>query len=481
MEQMKQVLEASWLWRILSALCLWCGRQWQNSGVVQWFLHPALWEEAASRSSVLVRLWEWIWGGIHKLYAALHLEKLFSGSVFLQSGFWCALPMVLAPLLPTMAALGLVLAAYCSTVLSLLHSGKRRLVYSPINKYLLLYAAVYLVAAFLSVNFKGSLQPTLLAVFFTLFPLAVENCVDSHKSLENISACMVLSGTVVAVIGIGQYVFGITGAESWVDSDMFSSITVRVYSTLQNPNVLAEYLLLIIPLGVALLLTSKTWGRRIVFLGCCGLLCLCMILTFSRGGWLGLLIAAGVFVLLLEPRLLMLAPFALIALYFVMPETVITRLTSVGDLKDTSTSYRFSIWMGSIAMLKDYWLCGVGPGTAAFNQVYPAYSYNAANAQHAHNLYLQMVADGGVCLLILFIVLLIVLFRHMCARMTKERRDESRIYLIAVLSGITGFLAQGMTDYSFYNYRVVLVFWAVVGLGAAWVRVGGKGDKPCSL
>ena len=178
---------------------------------------------------------------------------------------------------------------------------------------------------------------------------------------------------------------------------------------------------------------------------------------------------------------MVLAPFALIALYFVMPDTVIDRIASVGDLKDTSTSYRFSIWMGSLAMLKDYWLCGIGPGTAAFNQVYPAYSYNAANAQHAHNLYLQMVADGGICLLVLFVVLLFVLFRHMCARLTLKRRDGSRIYLIAIMSGITGFLAQGMTDYSFYNYRVTLLVWAVVGLGAAWARCGGKESDRCTL
>ena len=41
----------------------------------------------------------------------------------------------------------------------------------------------------------------------------------------------------------------------------------------------------------------------------------------------------------------------------------------------------------------------------------------------------------------------------------------------AVLAGVMGFLAQGMTDYSFYNYRVTLVFWAMLGLGAVWARV----------
>jgi len=475
MERVKQILDASLLWRGLMALCLWFGEQWRASGVVRWFLNPPRWDEGATRTSLLYRLWSLVWNALHRLYRALKLDKLFSGSVFLHTSFWCALPVILAPLLPTMAVLGLTLVAYCSVALGLIH-GKRELTYSPINKYLLLFAGVYMAAAFLSVTPRGSLQPALLAVFFTLMPMAMENAFHTRRSLENLTGCIVLAGTAVGAVGVGQYVFGVTGAAAWVDSDMFSSITTRVYSTLQNPNVLAEYLLLVIPLAVALLLTGKNWKERIFWLGCCGVMGLCMILTFSRGGWLGLIIAAGIFALLLEPRLLMLAPFALVALYFVMPEAVVNRLLSVGDLTDTSTSYRVAIWMGSIAMLKDYWLCGVGPGTAAFNLVYPAYSYNAANAQHAHNLYLQLLIDGGVCLLLLFLVVMFVLYRRSCACLAREK-GARRIHLIAILSGITGFLAQSMTDYSFYNYRVILAFWATVGLGACWLKGKKEGDK----
>ena len=468
------ILNASLLWHWLDLLFAWMGRQWGESRVVRWFLSCGAGDERAVENSLLFRLWSALWGGLLKLYGVLRLEKLFTGSVFLHAPLWCLLPVALAPLLPTMVVLGLVAVAYCSVLLTKLHTGQKRLAYSPINKYLLLYGVVYMAAALLSVSVKGSLLPALLAVCFSMFPLALENGLTNRRSLDWVAGGMVLSGTAVSVIGIGQYVFGISGASSWVDSDMFSDITVRVYSTLQNPNVLAEYLLLVIPISVALLFSAKSWTWRGIWLGCCGVMCLCMVLTFSRGGWLGLIIAAGVFVLLWQPRLLVLAPFALIALYFVLPDTVITRLTSVGNLKDSSTSYRVSIWMGSIAMLKDYWLCGVGPGTEAFNLVYAAYSYSAANAQHAHNLYLQLMADGGICLLGLFLILVLVLFRRICACLGKCRGKDIRFFLIAVISGMTGFLAQSMTDHSFYNYRVTLMFWAVAGLGAAWVRLCEK-------
>ena len=63
-------------------------------------------------------------------------------------------------------------------------------------------------------------------------------------------------------------------------------------------------------------------------------MCVCMILTFSRGAWLGLLFAGAVFAVLWHPQLILLAPFALVGLYFVLPETVISRFTSKMCIRD---------------------------------------------------------------------------------------------------------------------------------------------------
>jgi O-antigen ligase len=150
---------------------------------------------------------------------------------------------------------------------------------------------------------------------------------------------------------------------------------------------------------------------------------------------------------------------------------VIGRFTSIGDLSDNSTSYRVYIWMGVLAMLKDgYWLCGIGPGDAAFNQVYPAYSYNAIVAPHSHNLFLQIICDAGVCALAVFLLVLFQYFRVLCIAIKGEKDGDSRMLQIAFTSGMCGFLVQAMTDYSFYNYRVMFLFWACVALGCLSAR-----------
>ena len=268
-----------------------------------------------------------------------------------------------------MAVLGLAMVGSFSVLLNLMRDRQRDLFYVPMNRYIWLYAGIYLVGTFFSVNLKGSLLGGMLTVAFVLFTIMLENAVTTRRQLDVLIAMMVLAGTAVALYGILQYLFG-WGYQStaWVDTDMFGD-SFRVPSTLENPNMLGQYLILAIPLGGAGLLSAKDWAQRVWYFICCGIMCVCMLLTLSRGAWLGLLFAGFLFVLFLQPRLLLLAPIALVALYFVLPDTIINRFSSIGDLGDSSTSYRVYIWIGTLAMLKDYWLCGIGPGDAAFNLV----------------------------------------------------------------------------------------------------------------
>ena len=473
MNTIKQIWCASLLSRGLDRLCAWMGRQWKASAVIGWFLAAPDRGEAISQSSIFHKLWSVVLGALTRLYEALHLEKLFSGSIFTQVYLWCALAAAATPILPTMAVLGLVMVGFCSLLLGILRR-RYTLQYASINRFVILYAAIYLVATFASVTPGASLLPGILSVAFILFAVVLGSAVTQRQQLDALIFLLVLSGAAVSAYGICQYVFGWGyQSDAWVDSEMFSSIGFRVTATLQNPNMLGQYLLLVIPVGGAKLLSCKTWKERVFYFISCALMCLCMILTFSRGAWLGLVFAAAVFFVLLDPRLILLAPFALIALYFVLPDTVIARFTSIGNLKDNSTSYRVSIWMGSLAMLKDgYWLCGVGPGDAAFNQVYPAYSYNTIVAPHSHNLFLQIVCDAGICALVIFLLVLFWFFRSLCKGLARKQDFEGKMLHIAFISGMAGFLVQAMTDYSFYNYRVMLIFWVYLAVGMVVARRG---------
>lgn len=467
----RAIFQSSAVCRALLAAARWCGRQWQESRIMCAFLTPSPTDEAVSRGSVFTRLWERFHRLLCLIYDKLHLERAADGSIFRQLWLLCVLPVALAPLLPTMAAAALCAAAWAALILELAGSRTRELVYSPMNKFLLLYAAVYVVCTLRSVDMRSSLPVGMLTVFFTLFAIVVQNAVRSRRQLERTVRLMVLIGAVVALYGMYQYVFQ-SGYQSqaWVDSGMFGDV-FRVASTMQNPNMLGQYLVLIIPLGGACLLTDQDRKRRRLWGACCAVMCVCMLLTFSRGAWLGLLFAGVLFFTIFKPRLLLAAPFVLAALALLLPDSVLIRLTSIGDMADTSTSYRVSIWISTLYMLRDYWMCGLGPGTEAFNMVYPSYDIGAASAQHSHNLFLQITCDGGICALILFLLILFRYFKDVSCAIFREKDGEHRLFLAAFLAGVFGFLVQSMTDYSFYNYRVLLLFWCFLGLGAAAARL----------
>ena len=147
------------------------------------------------------------------------------------------------------------------------------------------------------------------------------------------------------------------------------------------------------------------------------------------------------------------------------------RLGSIGDMGDTSTSYRVYIWMGTIAMLKEFWFSGVGPGQAAYNTLYPLYSYSHISAPHAHNLFLQTMCDTGVCGIVLLVLVVFSTVRTLATAVSREERRENRMFQSAGIAAIGGFMLQSMFDYTFYNYRVMLMFWAFLGIYLLYTKL----------
>lgn len=464
-----QAKQNSFFYHIYCIVRQWLSAQWENSVVIHWLTH-----QQGGSTSLLGNWAQWFHDRYCSLFHRLRLPRLLAGSIFLHPLLFAALAMVLLPLLPTMGVMALVCASFFSLALCMGVDRNRTLCPSPLNGYILLYAAVYLYATLTSSSLRGSLFPGLLTILFVLFFFALTSCGIQKDAVPKLLGAMVAVGVLVSLYGFYQALFPSQFRNVWTDTDMFSSIVFRVYSTLENPNVLGEYFLLVIPLGIGLLMTARSWKTRILWLAACGIMGICLILTYSRGCYLGLLFAVAMFLVLKDRRFLILGIVAVALCPLYLPETVLSRFTSIGDMGDTSTSYRVYIWMGTLAMLKDYWFCGVGPGTDAFNKVYPEYAYNAITAPHSHNLYLQITCDTGIAGLAVFLLLMVGFYRMMFTAIRQETDTQLKTFQIAGVSAVSGFLLQSMTDYTFYNYRVMLLFWTMLGLCVLFARLGQK-------
>ncbi len=424
---------------------------------------------------------------------------------------------LLMPFLPTMALAGLLLyTALCYLVKLFL--GKRELRLEAADVAALLFAAALLFSGLFSFS-PGSLKPSLLLVCFIGGYFLTVLLIRTEEWLSRCTWAAIAAASIVSLYGIFQYLTGsLTTAGAWLDSNMFEDISVRVVSTLENPNMLAEYLILLFPLAACRLITRGSSTERTSALCAAVAIAVCLILTWSRGAWLGLIFGGLIFLLIWHRRAMYLIFAGVVSIPFlplVLPDAVISRFTSIGNLADTSTAYRVNIWHGAVRMLEDYWFCGIGVGESAWFTTYPRYSLAAIeSAPHAHNLYLQTWIESGIvglCLLLAFIVLLCQANFSFYRRLSDMRativdsislshlkpmaRNEHpalktinrggkdsaaaekeitalRMHAAAPLCGLMAALLQGFTDYIWYNYRVFLMFWLMAGISMAYVCRG---------
>lgn len=405
-------------------------------------------------------------------YTALTVGGLFIVFLILKSArAGVYLSVFLAPLMPTMAMVALALLSIFSLIIEGLTEDGFKWRFEGLGFLILGYLLIYIFSAVNSFAVANSLSIVAVYTVFLLFYFAVINTIRTKKQLFQALSLFAISGALVCLYGIAQYVFGWDASAAWVDEEMFTDIKMRVYSTLENPNVLGEYILLVLPVCVGLLWQKRKKLSKFVYLAAAVLMFATLILTFSRGCWIGIMISAGIFVTLVCGKLWGLALIVLPFIPMFLPESIINRFMSVGDMKDSSTSYRVYIWFGTFAMLKDFWASGIGPGSQAFQAVYPFYSYSGVVAPHSHNMFLQIFVETGIVGIAVFVGILFMFFKKLAVgfQPAKSRKDGLSVMIAAIASGVLGFAVQGMFDNCFYNYRVYMIFWFVLALGIAAV------------
>ena len=264
-------IQSSYLYSLYLRLCAWLSRQWGASAVVRWF--------TGQKAGPGRGLGERLLRGYQGLFDRLHLNRLLSGSIFLHPAVFAGAAVVLSPLLPTMASLALVCAGFFSLALRAGTDRDFSAGISPIHKYIALFALVYAYATVTSTTVQGSLFHSLLTILFVLFPVVLAGLPLSRRQIHLLLGAMVGAGVVVALYGFYQLMNPEQFRSVWTDTDMFSAISFRVYSTLENPNVLGEYFLLIIPLTAAMALSVPGIPRKLPYLMAMGIMGVCLVVT----------------------------------------------------------------------------------------------------------------------------------------------------------------------------------------------------------
>ncbi|MEC4817106.1 MAG: IctB family putative bicarbonate transporter [Scytonema sp. PMC 1069.18] len=359
---------------------------------------------------------------------------------------------------------------------------------TPIHLLVLLYWGIAVIATALSPVKKAALIDLRT---FTLYLLLFALCARVLK-LPRFRYWLVglylHVSLIVSIYGLRQWFFGARQLATWVDPESPLSKTTRVYSYLGNPNLLAGYLLPAMILSCVAIFAWQSWFKKALALTIFIVNGSCLILTFSRGGWIGLVVSAIALLGLLyywwslrmppfwrtwSPWILLGGLVGSLVFAVIFVEPVRERVFSIfADRKDSSNNFRKNVWAGALKMVQDYPWIGIGPGHNAFNKIYPLYQIPRYSALSAYSVFLEHVVELGFIGLACFLWLLVVIFNtaFLELRRLRELQSVDGFWLIGAIASIAGMLAHGLVDTVWYRPEVNTVWWLMVALVASYYR-----------
>lgn len=307
-------------------------------------------------------------------------------------------------------------------------------------------------------------EPALL--FLALFSL-VRNRSDAHR----IGVALVIGAIISAVVALALVP---------ADTVVTGVGPPRLRGLFGSPNNLAMILERILPIAVGFALIGLTKPRRLLGWLTVTLLVTVLVLTFSRGAWIGGLVGLTVAlipVLRRTPRLLRTAAPIIIACL-----GLAAIVTAGGDhpatfirASDAAAMARPLLWDSAWQMIRDHLLLGVGPDNFLYH--YPDYIHPEAWAEphisHAHNI----VLDTWLTLGAFGVFVLLILAASYVRTWKKAHRSvdaDGQTIVYGLGGSMTAILLHGMVDGSIFLPELAATFWVVIALTIAIARPSGR-------
>ena len=366
---------------------------------------------------------------------------------------------------PSLAILMLLGFSVFGFIVKLLR-GKRVIKFELIDILVLSFSILLLFGGIFTCGGSNSLHSAEVYFAFLLVYFLIVNMYIGKPSIYRAFKILIVTATIVSAVGI---VRGGAINESWVDLSKFGDLPGRVSVFLGNPNMLGAYLLIVFPLTLGQMKVSAKKISKFMYFIAAGLIFACIVMTGSRGAWIGVIAATIVFWVVYNFKniwLVLVAGLTIPLWQLILPEFIINRFSSIFTMADSSVQMRLNIWKGAWAMAKDNLFTGIGVGERAFRIVYNDYTIKGAeSAVHSHSLILQILVEIGIVGLIVFAIIMFMCMQKSFIEIKQgNKNSKSRTMITAGLSAIIGALVMGLTDNIWYNYRVFIIFWIVVAL-----------------
>lgn len=322
--------------------------------------------------------------------------------------------------------------------------------------------------------------------FFPIYFIAA-SVAENKKGYKKIAAYLVFGAGLSAVIGLIQFLLpfifnqatvlrtwakiiipflGTSFSQSVLENSSWlvnlSGHTVfRAISFFPDPHMLSFYMSLTMPWALALYFSSGK--RNNTFLVFFALILATDLLTFSRGGYMGLL--AGVICALMfswktinrKSKQGLLAAIILMTLISLTPNPISKRFFSSFNLFEGSNQGRIETWSQSTEVIRNNPLTGVGLGNYPL-EIKPSADYR--EPIYSHNLYLDIAAESGLLNAAVWILLIVA---SIIAFLRKAR--DNRFHLAGAVS-LVMFSAHSIFETPLFSIHILPLLLIIIALSA---------------
>jgi O-antigen ligase len=272
----------------------------------------------------------------------------------------------------------------------------------------------------------------------------------------------------------------------------------RATGPIGDPNFFAQIMVVLIPIALERYLHEKKTVLRLIALWTMGVSVLTVLFTYSRGGFLAMVIGVLILFSVYPPKRIQVPFVFFLIVIFVsyLPANYVDRLSTLSEIfKPTGTSRleerslqgRLSENLAAWEMIKSNPVFGVGLNS--YKYLFPLYSKKqglalVATEREAHNMFLEVAAETGVVGFSVFAFLLFFCYRTLINARTIFLRSGLGDYAgmtVGFLAGLSSYLVAGIFIHNafpryFYLLLGMALSFRLVALNSAEEVYRGEGE-----
>jgi putative inorganic carbon (hco3(-)) transporter len=249
--------------------------------------------------------------------------------------------------------------------------------------------------------------------------IVMVNVVRTERRLRGLILLVLLASCIMSLAALNDYRLGNLALQG-------RRIAGLIGGLFGNPNDLALHLVTMVPISLALMLSSRRLLRKGFYLACSLILMFGMVATFSRGGFLGFVCVMAFLVWKLARRnraiFAAVALIAVIGTAAVAPSSYRSRLATTND---ASAVARTNDLKRSILVAARHPVFGVGMDN---------YMIYSNTNKTTHNAYTQVAAEMGFVALLIYLAFLITPFSRLrtIEQSMRNAKPRPNAYYLAV-------------------------------------------------